>query len=131
MSEPYILIVDDEPDIRSMLELILRRAGFEVGTASSGEAALEQFASRRPDAIVLDINMPGILGLDVCREVKAQSAVPVLMMTGNCIIEMAAKVEAVGADGLLGKPFEIASLLEQLHTLLGRQPVALARQVAA
>ncbi len=75
MSKPYILAVDDDPDVLGTLYRALTREGFEVGRATSGLEALKMLAARRPELIILDIIMPGLDGLTVCRRVRGRQAV--------------------------------------------------------
>jgi two-component system KDP operon response regulator KdpE len=115
-----ILVVDDEPQILRALETTLRGAGYEVETAVTGEAALAQAAVRPPDAIILDLVLPGKSGTDVCRELREWSPVPVLVL--SAVGEEREKVGAldVGADDYVTKPFGIDELLARLRAVLRR-----------
>jgi two-component system KDP operon response regulator KdpE len=115
-----ILVVDDEPQILRALETTLRGAGYEVETAVTGEAALAQAAVRPPDAVILDLVLPGKSGTDVCRELREWSNVPVLVL--SAVGEEREKVVAldVGADDYVTKPFGIDELLARLRAVVRR-----------
>ena len=120
MSGARVLVVDDEPQILRALETMLRGAGFEIETAATGEAALAQAAVRPPDAVILDLVLPGKSGTDVCRELREWSHVPVLVL--SAIGEEREKVAALdaGADDYVTKPFGIDELLARLRAVLRR-----------
>ncbi|HUO34786.1 MAG TPA: HD domain-containing phosphohydrolase [Candidatus Acidoferrum sp.] len=116
-----ILIVDDESAARWALETLLRREGFEVRDASSGEKALEECASFRPDLILLDILMPGLNGFEVCRRIKATPETrltPVVLITG--LSDTHDRIEGIdaGADDFLSKPIDMNELLARTRSLL-------------
>jgi DNA-binding response OmpR family regulator len=113
-----ILIVDDHPDILQLLSFIFRSAGYTVVTATRGDDALTQFSDERPDLVVLDINLPGVAGDEVCRQIKAAGSTPVVIMTGHAVTEIQASQGAPGADLYLLKPFDVMDLLDQLPHLL-------------
>lgn len=120
MSEATVLVVDDEPQILRALETTLRGAGYSVATAASGEAALAQAAMRPPDAIVLDLVLPGKSGTEVCRELRGWSQVPILVL--SAVGDEREKVAALdaGADDYVTKPFGIDELLARLRAMLRR-----------
>ena len=120
MSGERILVVDDERQILRALDTTLRGAGYEVDTAETGEAALTQAALRQPDALVLDLVLPGKSGTEVCRELRRWTDVPVLVL--SAVGDEREKVAALdaGADDYVTKPFGIDELLARLRALLRR-----------
>jgi two-component system KDP operon response regulator KdpE len=120
MSGATVLVVDDEPQILRALETTLRGAGYGVATAASGEAALAQAAVRPPDAVVLDLVLPGKSGTEVCRELREWSQVPILVL--SAVGDEREKVAALdaGADDYVTKPFGIDELLARLRAMLRR-----------
>ncbi len=124
MSSAKILVVDDEPQIRRMMRITLSGSGYLVYEARSGEEALEKFRAHLPDLVILDLNMPGVDGLEVCRELRLGSDVPVIILTvRNAESE---KVEALdaGADDYVTKPFGMQELLARIRAALRRAPTA-------
>ncbi len=125
MGIPCVLIADDQPDITRMLKIVLKNAHFEVLIAEDGVQALAVFAAEQPDIVILDLNMPRIPGWEVCRQIKAQSDTPILIITGLPPTELKASQLAPGADAYLIKPFDIATLLEHVGALLTHQAESL------
>ena len=118
-----ILVVDDDPAVSGALQRALRLEGYEVTLAGDGPKALEEIAVRPPDAVVLDIGLPVIDGLDVCRRVRAAGDdTPVLMLTARDAIEDRVQGLDAGADDYVVKPFALAELLARLRALLRRRP---------
>jgi two-component system KDP operon response regulator KdpE len=119
-----ILVVDDEPQLRRVLRSTLSALGFVVGDAASGEAALERIREEKFDLILLDVNMPGISGLETCRAMRERSDVSILMLTVRERAED--KIEALdaGADGYVTKPFDINELLARIRAALRRAPAS-------
>ena len=116
-----ILVVDDEPNLADTVAYNLRRDGHDVETAGDGGAALDAVRTRPPDAIVLDLMLPGIDGLEVCRRVRRTSAVPILMLTARGTeMDRVVGLE-VGADDYLAKPFSMRELLARVRALLRRR----------
>jgi two-component system response regulator ResD len=115
-----ILIVDDEPIVREVVEQYLRQEGFAVEAAADGPEGLRRFAAARPDLILLDLMLPGLDGLEVCRRVRAQSNVPIIMLTAkgdeiDTIIGL-----GVGADDYVAKPFSPRELVARIKAVLRR-----------
>jgi two-component system KDP operon response regulator KdpE len=120
MSFGTILVVDDEPQIRRVMRTTLAAQGYTLLEARSGEEALETLRRERADLILLDINMPGIPGLEVCREIRASSDVPIIMLTvRNTERDKVLALDA-GADDYVVKPFGIDELLARIRAALRR-----------
>ncbi len=116
-----LLVVDDDPSLREALALVLDLNGFDVTTAQDGREAIRTLAIASPDAVVLDVLMPGLDGLEVCRRMRAAGdRTPVLMLTARAEVgERVAGLEA-GADDYLAKPFAREELIARLRALLRR-----------
>jgi two-component system, OmpR family, alkaline phosphatase synthesis response regulator PhoP len=121
MSKATVLVVDDEEDIRELVELNLGREGYKVLACESGEQALHMARSKTPDLIVLDLMLPGIDGLEVCKRLKADSAlqrIPVVMLTAKGEeSDIVAGLE-LGADDYITKPFSGKVLVARVRRLL-------------
>jgi two-component system KDP operon response regulator KdpE len=119
-----ILVVDDEPQLRRALRSTLCALGFVVSDVETGEAALEIVRAEKFDLILLDINMPGLSGLETCRAIRARSDVGILMLTVRDRAED--KIEALdaGADGYVTKPFDVNELLARIRATLRRAPTS-------
>ncbi len=116
-----VLVVDDDSSVREVTRLILQRAGHEVITAANGLEALEQLGIAVADMVLLDIEMPGMNGLELCERMRAEpswQAVPVIMMTGRPVQGVPEKVRASGAVALLLKPFDRTTLLDKVKQVL-------------
>lgn len=116
-----LLIIDDDLGVRGVLKAMLERAGYEVVACGSGAEGLQLARALRPDLVLLDIEMPGMNGFDVCSLMKTDtvlSAVPVVIMTGRPVDGVPARAQAVGAVDLLSKPFERDSLLTKIGAYL-------------
>ena len=120
MSGPRILVVDDEPQILHALETTLRGAGYDVATAETGEQALTLAATGAPDAVVLDLVLPGKSGIDVSRELRLWTSAPILIL--SAVGDEKDKVAALdaGADDYVTKPFGVEELLARLRAVLRR-----------
>ncbi len=115
-----ILIVDDEEKIARVLKAYLEQAGFQVLAVYDGKSALERFQRDRPDFLILDLNLPGMDGLDVCRAVRRQSNVPILMLTAR-VDEMDKLIGLeLGADDYVVKPFSPREVVARVRTILRR-----------
>jgi two-component system response regulator MtrA len=115
-----ILLVEDDPSIRELTTIGLRAAGYEVVAAADGREALDRFAAERPDAVVLDIMLPVLDGLAVCRTIRLESTVPIVMLTARTdAFDVVAGLEA-GADDYVRKPFELPELVARLRVALRR-----------
>jgi DNA-binding response OmpR family regulator len=116
-----VLLVDDEPDILTPIRYALERDGFTVQIAHNGERGLELALQERFDVVVLDVMMPGLSGLDVCRDLRSESDVPIIMLTArDDEIDRVLGLE-LGADDYLTKPFSIAELLSRIRAILRRR----------
>jgi DNA-binding response OmpR family regulator len=115
-----ILVVDDEPTLVATLKYNLEREGYEVVTAADGESGLSAARDTRPDVIVLDLMLPGLDGLDVCRILRREMTAPILMLTAKT--EEVDKVVGLelGADDYVTKPFSMRELLARVRTLARR-----------
>jgi DNA-binding response OmpR family regulator len=115
-----ILIVEDEPSIASFVAMYLKRAGFAVRVAVTGEEAIDQAAAEAPSLIVLDLMLPDLDGIDVCRRVRQRSDVPILMLTArDDDIDKIIGLE-VGADDYMTKPFNPRELVARVKSILRR-----------
>jgi two-component system response regulator MprA len=118
-----ILVVDDDPGVRGALDRALRLDGYEVTTVADGHAALESLALKAPDAVVLDLGLPGMDGLDVCKRLRdAGDDTPVLMLTARDAVHDRVLGLDAGADDYVVKPFALAELEARLRALLRRRP---------
>jgi two-component system response regulator MprA len=116
-----ILVVDDDRAVRDALRRALTLAGYEITPAENGEQALEQIARSVPDAVVLDIGLPGVDGLEVCRRVRMLgNRVPILMLTARDAVSDRIDGLDVGADDYMVKPFDVGELKARLRALLRR-----------
>ena len=118
---PSILVAEDQTDIRDLLALNLRAAGYEVATVADGVSALASQNERTSDLLILDLMMPGLDGLEVCKALRARGrASPILMLTAKSTeLDRVLGLE-LGADDYLTKPFSLAELLARVKALLRR-----------
>jgi DNA-binding response OmpR family regulator len=116
-----VLVVEDEEAILDFVEMGLRYEGFEVERAADGPSALTAYAARRPDLIVLDLNLPGLDGLEVCREIRRRGDVPIIMLTARGEVDERVEGLEAGADDYLPKPFKFKELLARARAVLRRR----------
>src|SRR5438046_9834991 len=117
---PMILLVDDEDSVRKLLAFPLERDGYSVVQAADGEEALRQFADQPVDLVVLDIMLPRLDGLEVCKRLRATSTVPIIMLTARDDELDKVLVLELGADDYITKPFSIRELRSRVQALLRR-----------
>jgi two-component system alkaline phosphatase synthesis response regulator PhoP len=123
-AKKHILVVEDEEDVLELLRFNLTREGFSVSTATRGEDGLKAVAQKRPDIIVLDLMLPGLGGLEVCRQLKRDpktSGIPIVMVTAKSEEADIVVGLEVGADDYVTKPFSIKVLISRLRVTLRRQ----------
>jgi two-component system, OmpR family, alkaline phosphatase synthesis response regulator PhoP len=115
-----ILVIDDEVKIVTVLKAYLEQSGYQVVTAADGKAALTAFQREKPDFMILDLTLPGLDGLEVCRAVRRQSNIPILMLTAR--VEEADKLMGLelGADDYVVKPFSPREVVARVRTIFRR-----------
>lgn len=122
MNEPKkkILVVDDEPQIVKVLTVFIENAGFDVAVSMDGRKAVAAFQQEQPDFVILDLNLPGMDGLEVCRAIRKESNVPILMLTARS--EEADKLIGleIGADDYIVKPFSPREIVARIRTIMRR-----------
>jgi DNA-binding response OmpR family regulator len=119
-TERTVLIVDDEPTLRETLAESLEQDGLRVVTAADGREALERFRAERPDLILLDLMLPGLSGIEVCRIIRQESSVAILMLTArDSELDKVVGLE-LGADDYVTKPFSLRELQARIRALLRR-----------
>lgn len=120
MNAANILVVDDEPQIRRVLRSTLSTQGYVITEAKTGEEALDSLRKERPDLVLLDMNMPGMGGVETCREIRRASDAPIIMLTvRNAERDKVAALDS-GADDYVVKPFSIEELLARIRAALRR-----------
>jgi two-component system, OmpR family, response regulator RegX3 len=118
-----ILVVEDEESFVEALTIGLKREGFRVQIARTGTEALEKFRRTKPDLVLLDVMLPEMSGIDVCRAIRAESKVPIIMVTAKSSeIDTVVSLE-VGADDYVTKPYRIRELVARMRAVLRRAPV--------
>ena len=116
-----ILVVDDEPALRDTVGYALRQEGFEVEVREDGDAALEAALTDGFDLVILDLMLPGLPGTEVCRRLRAQSAIPIVMLTARgAEVDRVVGLE-IGADDYVTKPFSMAELIGRVRAILRRR----------
>jgi two-component system response regulator RegX3 len=115
-----ILVVEDESSLREPLVFLLRKEGYEVVEAEDGNAALQLFHSEQPDFVLLDLMLPGMSGTEVCREIRSESNVPIIMVTAkDTELDKVVGLE-IGADDYVTKPYSARELLARMKAVLRR-----------
>jgi two-component system response regulator MtrA len=115
-----ILVVDDDAALAEMLQIVLRQEGFDTVRCATGDAALHEFRNSRPDLVLLDLMLPGRDGVQVCRDIRTESGVPIIMLTARSdTSDVVAGLEA-GADDYVPKPFKAKELIARIRTRLRR-----------
>jgi DNA-binding response OmpR family regulator len=117
-----VLVVEDDPDIGDVVRRSLRREGYDVRLAPDGSAALDEAAVFEPDAVVLDLGLPQVDGLEVSKRLRADGDVPILMLTARDSVDDRVAGLDSGADDYLVKPFDLQELLARVRALLRRRP---------
>jgi two-component system, OmpR family, response regulator RegX3 len=116
-----VLVVDDEPALRDAVSYSLRSEGYEVTTLANAEAALEHVSADPPDVIVLDVMLPGLSGVELCRRIRDAGDIPIVMLTArDAEVDRVMGLEA-GADDYVTKPFSMAELISRVRAILRRR----------
>jgi len=115
-----LLVVDDDSALSEMLQIVLRREGFETASCSTGDQALAAFRQSRPDLVLLDLMLPGRDGIDVCRDIRMESGVPIIMLTARSDTTDVVRGLEAGADDYVLKPFKAKELVARIRTRLRR-----------
>ena len=126
MSAMKVVVIEDEPDILELIEYNLRREGFEVATATTGRSGLSVIGREKPDIVLLDLLLPGLDGLDVCRRLRAVEStrdLPVIMVTARGEESDVVLGLGVGADDYIHKPFSPSELIARVRAVLRRGPI--------
>jgi len=117
-----ILVVDDDASLAEMLQLVLRQEGFDTTWCATGDAALDAFRSAQFDLVLLDLMLPGLDGVAVCRRIRADSGVPIVMLTAKSDTGDVVDGLEAGADDYIAKPFKPRELVARIWTRLRRPP---------
>lgn len=126
MDAKKVVVIEDDPDILELIEYNLRREGFEVATATSGRSGLSAIGREKPDIVLLDLLLPGLDGLDVCRRLRSVETtrdVPVIMVTARGEERDVVEGLAAGADDYVHKPFSPRELIARVQAVLRRGPL--------
>jgi two-component system, OmpR family, phosphate regulon response regulator PhoB len=124
MSQPLVLLAEDDEDVRALAELVLRREGFEVRAVTDGQAALDAAAERTPAVAVLDVSMPRVDGLEAARRLRERPETresPIMLLTARVTDADREHGRQAGADAQLDKPFSPAVLAERVRALLAER----------
>jgi two-component system response regulator MtrA len=117
-----IMVVDDDQDLAEMLAIVLTGEGMEVDLVGRGDEVMEIFRASPPDLVLLDIMLPGIDGIEVCKQIRAESMVPIVMLTAKGETTDIVKGLEFGADDYIVKPFQPGELIARIKTRLRRVP---------
>ena len=117
-----IMVVDDDQDLAEMLAIVLTGEGMEVDLVGRGDEVMEIFRATPPDLVLLDIMLPGIDGIEVCKQIRAESMVPIVMLTAKAETADVVKGLEFGADDYIVKPFQPGELIARIKTRLRRVP---------
>ncbi len=117
---PLIMVVDDDQDLAEMLGIVLNGSGFEVDLVNSGDGVMEIFRANVPDLVLLDVMLPGIDGIEVCRLIRQESMVPIVMLTAKGDTHDVVLGLEAGADDYMVKPFNPSELVARLKVRLRR-----------
>jgi two-component system response regulator MtrA len=117
-----IMVVDDDQDLAEMLAIVLTGEGMEVDLVGRGDEVMEIFRASPPDLVLLDIMLPGIDGIEVCKQIRAESMVPIVMLTAKGETADIVKGLEFGADDYIVKPFQPGELIARIKTRLRRVP---------
>jgi len=118
--EGRILVIDDDPSLAEMLQIVLRQAGFATSWCSRGDRAVEAFRDEKPDLVLLDLMLPGRSGVEICRDIRAESGVPIVMLTAKSDTSDVVLGLEAGADDYVAKPFAPRELIARVRTRLRR-----------
>jgi two-component system, OmpR family, response regulator MprA len=121
-ARPRVLVVEDDTDIAGVLRRSLDKEGYDVRVAGDGESALDEAGVFEPDAVVLDLGLPKLDGVEVCRRLRTEGDVPILILTARDALDARVQGLDSGADDYLVKPFEREELLARIRALLRRRP---------
>jgi len=122
MSAGRILVVDDDPQIRRVMRVTLTGQGYEVDDVKSGDAALEKLREHRFDLVLLDMNLPGLSGIEACHAIRSQSEIAIIMLTVRDSEQDKVDALDAGADDYVTKPYKAPELLARIRAALRRTP---------
>lgn len=124
-----VLVVDDDPALAEMLTIVLRGDGFDTAVVRDGSKAVEAFRETHPDLILLDLMLPGMSGLEICKEIRQESGLPIIMLTARTdTVDVVLGLEA-GADDYIVKPFKPKELTARIRARLRRTDVTIAERL--
>ena len=118
MPQVKILVVDDDPVINELIQVTLREEGWEISSARDGEEAISIVHEKLPDLIILDMMMPRMNGLEVCRHVTSMFPIPIIMVSAQCDMDTKVRCLNVGAEDYITKPFRAAELINRVKVVL-------------